>query len=269
MDSQPVKDIEAALRDMEALAEGSSSSSANTSKAAKEPVRASQSGESNRSMTTKAAKKAKKRVNPVSWLIRTLLLTLTVIALPFLLLIRLTLHLHVFESFNIWLALLIGISAATVLLVIYGAVIQHWMTGSWNITRRKIQLLLLIVFIYSGYSLMYLSGSNVKSEEVAHTYLSMHPTLRLATSTLVLIDQDLVVTDMGRAPEDYVKMGLPVLENSLHYKQESGFVEAVDIRTQGKPEWVNFLVRMYYRSMGFNTLRHVGTADHLHVSVPR
>ena len=264
MDSQPVKDIEAALKDMEALAEGSNSSSGidRGSNGAK------QSRKEEKKVQKKAAK-PKKRVNPISWLIRTLLTLVTVIALPFLLLIRLTLHLHVFEAFNIWMALAIGIGAATVVLLIYGAVIQHWITGSWNISRRKIQMFLLIVVLYSGYSLMYLSGSNVKSQDVASTYLSMHPTLRLATSTLVLIDQDLVVTDMGRTPEDYAKMGLPALENSLHYKQDSGFVEAVDIRTKGKPEWANFLVRIYYQSMGFNTLRHVGTADHLHVSVPR
>ena len=189
--------------------------------------------------------------------------------LPFILLIRLTVYLHTVEALNIWLALAASIGATTLLLLIYGAVVQKRFTGSWNISRRKIQFFLVVVVLYSGYSLMYISGNNVKSGEASSAYLSLHPTLRLATSTLVLIDQELIVTDMGRTPEDYIKMGLPVRESSLHYKQESGFVEAVDIRTKGKPEWVNLLVRLYYRSMGFNTLRHVGTADHLHVSVPR
>ncbi len=85
----------------------------------------------------------------------------------------------------------------------------------------------------------------------------------------MLADRSLVVTDMGRSPADYTNMGLPVLENSLHYKQEYGYVEAVDVRTIGKSEWVNQLVRLYYWSMGFNTLRHTGTADHLHVSMPQ
>ena len=267
MDSQPVKDIEAALKDMEALAKSGSSSDVSE----KRPSKKERSAGKKKNVQTKSAKveKTKKRVNPVSWFVRSLFTLVTLVVLPFLLLIRLTLHLHVYEALNIWLALGIGIGATTVLLLIYGAIIQHWMTGSWNITRRKIQVFLLIVLVYSGYSLMYLSGSNVKSTEVSSTYLSLHPTLRLATSTLVLIDQDLVVTDMERTPDDYLKMGLPVLENSLHYKQESGFVEAVDIRTKGEPEWVNFLVRTYFQAMGFNTLRHVGTADHLHVSVPR
>ena len=252
---------------MEALAKGKEVSESSAAQSS----RVEESSHVRKKKKSKPAKspKPKKRVNPVSWLVRTLLTVVTMIVLPFLLLIRLTLHLHVFESLNVWLALAIGIGATTVLLLVYGAFIQHWITGSWNISRRKVQILFLIVAIYSGYSLMYLSGSNVKSDQVASTYLSMHPTLRLATSTLVLIDQDLVVTDMGRTPEDYARMGLPALENSLHYKQESGFVEAVDIRTNGEPEWVNFLVKMYFQAMGFNTLRHVGTADHLHISLPR
>ena len=47
-----------------------------------------------------------------------------------------------------------------------------------------------------------------------------------------------------------------------------GHVYAVDIRTKGRKEWQNSLVRGYFRAMGFETLRHVGTADHLHVSLP-
>lgn len=259
MDSQPVKDIEAALRDMEVLAKGSGGD-------ARESSEPKQKKERVQKVETK---RPRKRVNPITWLFRTLFSLVILIVLPFLLLIRLTVYLHTSEALNIWLALAASIGATTLLLLIYGAIVQKRFTGSWNISKRKIQFFLVVVLLYSGYSLMYISGSNVKSGEVSSAYLSLHPTLRLATSTLVLIDQELVVTDMGRTPEDYVKMGLPVRESSLHYKQESGFVEAVDIRTNGKPEWVNLLVRGYYQSMGFNTLRHVGTADHLHVSVPR
>jgi hypothetical protein len=45
-------------------------------------------------------------------------------------------------------------------------------------------------------------------------------------------------------------------------------VHAVDLRTIGRAEWKNVLLNWYFRSMGFRTLRHVGTADHLHVSLP-
>ena len=259
MDSQPVKDIEAALRDMEVLAKGSGGDAGESRKPAQKKAK------SKKVETTRP----KKRVNPITWLFRTVFSLVILIVLPFLLLIRLTVYLHTSEALNIWLALAASIGATTLLLLIYGAIVQKRFTGSWNISKRKIQFFLVVVLLYSGYSLMYISGSNVKSGEASSAYLSLHPTLRLATSTLILIDQELIVTDMGRTPEDYIKMGLPVRESSLHYKQESGFVEAVDIRTKGKPEWVNLLVRGYYQSMGFNTLRHVGTADHLHVSVPR
>jgi hypothetical protein len=47
--------------------------------------------------------------------------------------------------------------------------------------------------------------------------------------------------------------------------QEDGYAYAVDIRTLGRPEWRTRLVSLYFRAMGFGTLRHVGTADHLHV----
>lgn len=265
MDSQPVKDIEAALRDMEALAKGGGESAPASKKTN------TRENTTPRSKPKKQVEKSqpKKRVNPITWLFRTVFSLIILVLLPFILLIRLTVYLHTTEALNIWLALGASIGATTLLLLIYGAIVQRRFTGSWNISRRKIQFFLVVVLLYSGYSLMYISGSNVKSGEVSSAYLSLHPTLRLATSTLVLVDQDLIVTDMGRTPQDYIKMGLPIRENSLHYKQDSGFVEAVDIRTKGKPEWVNLLVTAYYRSMGFNTLRHVGTADHLHISVPR
>lgn len=33
------------------------------------------------------------------------------------------------------------------------------------------------------------------------------------------------------------------------------------------PEWRNLAAELAFRAMGFHTLRHVGTADHLHVSL--
>ena len=37
-----------------------------------------------------------------------------------------------------------------------------------------------------------------------------NPVLRLALATVILADEQLVVTDMIREPNDYVRMGLPV-----------------------------------------------------------
>jgi hypothetical protein len=95
----------------------------------------------------------------------------------------------------------------------------------------------------------------------------MHPVLRVAVSTVTLADNDLVVTDIERFEEDYASMGLPVNQTSFHYRQESGYVHAVDIRTIGHGFVRNALLRGSLEIMGFRTIRHVGTADHLHVEL--
>ncbi|HEY3279134.1 MAG TPA: hypothetical protein VGJ83_01375, partial [Gemmatimonadales bacterium] len=82
-----------------------------------------------------------------------------------------------------------------------------------------------------------------------------------------LVDPKMVVTDMRRARVDYSRMKLPVNETSLHYRQADGWVHAVDLRTTGRGALKNGLVRAYFWLMGFDTLRHVGTADHLHVEL--
>lgn len=76
-----------------------------------------------------------------------------------------------------------------------------------------------------------------------------------------------MVTDADRQPEDYGKMGLPTKSHSLHYRQSSGYAHAVDLRTLRRGALRNALVAAYFRLMGFNTLRHMGSADHLHVSL--
>ena len=73
------------------------------------------------------------------------------------------------------------------------------------------------------------------------------------------------MTDGFRVPEDYSRMGLPINDRTLHYKQKTGWVHAVDLRTNGRGAVKNFAMQMYFASMGFYTLRHVGTSDHLHV----
>jgi hypothetical protein len=112
------------------------------------------------------------------------------------------------------------------------------------------------------------SGVNVKGEAVRREYRSLHPLLRLAASTVILVDRDLVITDMGRRSEDYGRMGLPFYERSLHFVQRDGYAHAVDLRTLGRSGPRNLLVAAYFEAMGFRTRRHVGAADHLHVSLP-
>jgi hypothetical protein len=85
---------------------------------------------------------------------------------------------------------------------------------------------------------------------------------------LFLLDKKAIVTDASRVPEGYHKMGLKSKTHSLHYIQEDGYVYAIDLRTKGRSEIRNTFLKMYFYIMGFKSMRHVGTADHLHISMP-
>ncbi len=120
---------------------------------------------------------------------------------------------------------------------------------------------------YVAYALVFVASENVKSDDIAAEYSSIHPLLRVASSALTLVDRGAVITDAGRTTEDYWLMGLPPNEASLHFEQASGYVHALDLRTVGRPEWRNRLVELGFWALGFHSLRHVGTADHLHISL--
>ena len=124
-----------------------------------------------------------------------------------------------------------------------------------------------LVVFYCGYSLLYLASVHAKSAPVRAYYTSVHPLLRLALSTAILVDRDILITDSGRQPDDYGRMGLPEMSHSRHYRGADGWVRAVDLRTTGRGTLKNWSVQLYFWSMGFDTKRHVGTADHLHVEL--
>ena len=193
-------------------------------------------------------------------LLRASLRALAVVALPFLVYVRSAVWLYRHGA-HPWIAILIaaiitcGIVAGVVILIArrFRPVLK-WAT-------------LPVVFTWCVYAAFYLSRVNVKSDEVRAYYSSVNPILRVALSTIVLVDPDLVVTDMGRVRADYRRMGLKVNDHTQHYVQPDGWVHAVDLRTRGRGVIRNRLVQFYFWSMGFSTLRHVGTADHLHVQL--
>lgn len=207
-------------------------------------------------------------------MMRRLLFQLTKIAgllvLPFLALIRTAGFLYEGYGWLPWAAILGGVMTSAFLLFIYLAYVQAWLRGALGdlrSMRRTYWLATALVVVYCLPALFYISTSNTKHSEVAEEFTSLHPILRLGISTLVFLDKDLLLTDASRIPEDYHKMGLKTNHRSLHYTQSSGYAHAVDIRTRGHSEFRNNLVKLYFNLMGFNTLRHVGTADHLHVSI--
>lgn len=188
--------------------------------------------------------------------------------LPFVVLVGGSVWLYRARAIPTWLALGLAALVTVFTLTWYGARVTKTLTGKHRFRLVATRIALPIVVLYCGYTLLFLSKVNAKSDEVRAYYTSVHPLLRLALSTAILVDRDIVVTDTAREAADYAKMGLPVYENSLHFEQEDGYVHAVDLRTIGRSKWRNWLTIAYFNSMGFRTLRHVGTADHLHVSLP-
>jgi len=139
--------------------------------------------------------------------------------------------------------------------------------GDKNNIKRRLLFALIIVLGFAAHAIIFISNDNIKSPEIKEEYAELHPLLRLGVGTILQIDKKLVVTDGQRAREDYEKMGLSSRKQSLHYKQEDGYTYAIDLRTNDRSEWRNQALAIYFGAMGFNVLRHVGTADHLHISM--
>ena len=206
-----------------------------------------------------------------AWLLRAARLAawaVLVASLPFLALVKVAVVLYQRGGYPTALALAGGVACTTLVVTAYAAWAWHRFTGRVRLALVARRLALPLVVAYSAYALLYLSAGNAKSPPVRAYYASLHPLLRVALSTVILVDRDLVVTDLIRRPTDYRTMGLPGNDGSLHYIQPDGYAHAVDLRTTGRSFVKNRLVQAYFWSMGFATLRHVGTADHLHVELP-
>ena len=194
--------------------------------------------------------------------------------LPFLALLRGSTWLYS-TGLGTWPALGVAATLTFLLLASYILAAARWLrhrstgvpTGPGT-TKRLIQGAGILVVVYCAFGLVYLSGANANGDAVRAEYRSLHPHLRLAVGTLVLADGDLLVTDATRTVDDYAAMGLPPNQRSLHFEQSDGWAHAVDLRTTGRTGLRNALTRLYFEALGFETLRHVGTADHLHVSLP-
>lgn len=189
------------------------------------------------------------------------------IVFPFFLLIRFSLHLNLAFGMSAWPALIGGITATICLLLMYLLALFIKVENKRLLIKIGIIVISTLVLVYCFFSVFYLSGVNAKNEDVQSVYRSLHPILRVAISTVTLADNDLIITDIERFEEDYGRMGLPVNQTSLHYRQTSGYVHAVDIRTLNRGFIRNALLRGSLELMGFTTVRHVGTADHLHVEL--
>lgn len=196
-----------------------------------------------------------------------------IIVLPFAVLVRGSVFIYEHGGTPVWVAVLTAAFLTAGVITAYAVWLARKLTKTGGRQGRALIMpvakwvaLPLVVF-YCGYSLLYLASVNAKSPPVRAYYHAVHPLLRLALSTLILVDRDMIVTDIGRAPEDYARMGLPANARTRHYQQPDGWIHAVDLRTTGRGAIKNRGVQLYFWMMGFGTRRHVGTADHLHVEL--
>jgi len=196
------------------------------------------------------------------------LTTVAVLAvLPFALLIRGGVFAYREWGVGTWPALIIAAGATALLLGGYAWLLTRRFGASRGVRKLVTRSAMGVGVAYVAYALVFIASENVKSEDVQAEYATVHPLLRIAASALILIDPASVITDAGRTQEDYFLMGLPPNEASLHFEQETGYVHALDLRTNGRPEWRNKAVELGFWALGFHSLRHVGTADHLHLSL--
>jgi hypothetical protein len=202
----------------------------------------------------------------VAALVLGLLKALAVVALPFLVYVRASVYLYRHGA-DPWIAILVAATITCGIVAGFVILIARRFRGRARVPTVVKWAALPVVFTWCVYAAFYLSRVNVKSADVRAYYSAVNPILRVALSTIVLVDPDLVVTDMGRVRADYRRMGLKVNDRTKHYRQPDGWVHAVDLRTRGRGEIRNRVVQLYFWSMGFSTLRHEGTADHLHVQL--
>ncbi len=181
-------------------------------------------------------------------LLQGLLRLVAIVALPFVVLVRGAVFFYEHGNVPSWLALSVSALLTIGLVTLYAASLLRRFTGRPPVLLLAKWVALPLVVVYCGFSLLYLSRVNAKPEVRAY-YGTVHPLLRLALSTWILVDDKLVN------------------ETSLHYRQADGWVHAVDLRTANRGWFRNRLTQVYFWMMGFNTLRHVGTADHLHVDI--
>jgi hypothetical protein len=196
-----------------------------------------------------------------------------VIILPFAVLVRGSVFIYEHGETPVWLALLVAAFLTAGVVTAYSVWLVKKLYRKGTRGTRALVLPVAkwvgvpLVLFYCGYSLLYIASVNAKSEPVREYYTSLHPLLRLSVSTLVLVDRDMLITDAGRLPEDYKRMGLPVNGRTRHYRQHDGWIHAIDLRTSGRGAIKNRGVQLYFWLMGFDTRRHVGTADHLHIEL--
>jgi hypothetical protein len=187
--------------------------------------------------------------------------------LPFLVYVRASVFFYHSLGGAPWVAVAGGLALTLIVVAAYATWLVHGVFGKHNLARVARRVVAPIVGAWLVYSLLFLARVNAKSDDIHDWYSSLHPVLRVAVSTAIIVDRGTVITDMQRVASDYKRVGLRVNQRTRHYVQSDGWVHAVDLRTTGRSELRNRTMQLYFWAMGFSTQRHVGTADHLHVQL--
>lgn len=204
------------------------------------------------------------------WLIYEFIKLVFLLIFPFILLIRGAVFLHESYALAPWISTMGGVGFSAVLLFVYFSFFYGRLTGKlggFDALKRRFLIAVLLMILFSLQGILFFSSDNMKTANIKNEISEVHPILRLSVSTLIYLDKGLLITDAQRQPEDYVKMGLKQKSHSLHYEQTDGYTHALDLRTKNRSELRNTMTKWYFKMMGFNTLRHVGTEDHLHISL--
>ncbi len=195
---------------------------------------------------------------------------LFVLILPFVALIRGAIFFHTKYNLGPWPSLVGGMLITFIILLIYLTSFHGMLSnsvGGIRAFKTKTYLAAFFIFGYCIHGLFFISSANMKDHALSKELRQLHPIVRLAVSTVIIIDKDLIITDATRKASDYEKMGLPVNERSLHYRQKDGYAYALDLRTRQRSMVRNIFLQNYFRLMGFRTLSHNGTGPHLHISL--
>lgn len=186
---------------------------------------------------------------------------------PFLLYVRIAVELYQKRATGPWSSVIVA--AIVTLALVAGVIVFATRRRSGRERYASIGRWVAIptLTLWCAYAAFYLARANAKTDDVRAYYSRVHPVIRVALATWILFDRDLVITDSRRVAADYPRMGLPINDRTQHYEQRDGWVHAVDLRTVGRPEVRNRVLQGYFMLMGFSTLRHVGSADHLHVQL--
>lgn len=198
---------------------------------------------------------------------KTALLFLFSIVIPIPVFLRMSVSFYQNHHFGDWTSIILGFIVALIVWSVFGWFVLCKLNKIRYVVRifRKIAVFVFVFQLALGS--VYISGAHLKNESLKESYRQVHPILRMSIVVSAMISPDLVMTDLSRSRQDYQRMGLPRKEFSLHFVQPSGYVHAIDIRTKGKSEIRNSLLHFGFWICGFSTKRHVGTADHLHVSL--